>query len=80
MLEGKKILLGVSGGIAAYKVCYLVRYFVKEGAEVKVIMTPSATKFVSPVTLSALSKNEVLINLLPHLVVEDQRAREQTQL
>lgn len=65
MLEGKKILLGVSGGIAAYKVCYLVRYFVKEGAEVKVIMTPSATKFVSPVTLSALSKNEVLINLLP---------------
>lgn len=65
MLEGKKILLGVSGGIAAYKVCYLVRYFVKEGAEVKVIMTPSATKFVSPVTLSALSKNEVLINLVP---------------
>ncbi|MCB0725093.1 MAG: bifunctional phosphopantothenoylcysteine decarboxylase/phosphopantothenate--cysteine ligase CoaBC [Ignavibacteriae bacterium] len=65
MLKGKKILLGVSGGIAAYKVCYLVRYFVKEGAEVKVIMTPSATKFVSPVTLSALSKNEVLINLLP---------------
>ncbi|HLT23533.1 MAG TPA: bifunctional phosphopantothenoylcysteine decarboxylase/phosphopantothenate--cysteine ligase CoaBC [Ignavibacteria bacterium] len=65
MLKGKKILLGISGGIAAYKVCYLVRYFVKEGAEVKVIMTPSATKFVSPVTLSALSKNEVLINLLP---------------
>lgn len=65
MLEGKKILLGVSGGIAAYKVCYLVRHFVKEGAEVKVIMTPSATKFVSPVTLSALSKNEVLINLVP---------------
>lgn len=65
MLKGKKILLGVSGGIAAYKVCYLVRYFVKEGAEVKVIMTPFATKFVSPITLSALSKNEVLINLIP---------------
>lgn len=65
MLKGKKILLGVSGGIAAYKVCYLVRYFVKEGAEVKVIMTPSAIKFISPITLSALSKNEVLINLLP---------------
>jgi phosphopantothenoylcysteine decarboxylase / phosphopantothenate---cysteine ligase len=65
MLKDKKILLGVSGGIAAYKICYLVRFLVKEGAEVKVIMTPSAVKFVSPVTLSALSKNEVLINLLP---------------
>lgn len=65
MLEGKKILLGVSGGIAAYKICYLVRMFVKKGAEVKVIMTPSAVKFVSPITLSALSKNDVMINMFP---------------
>ncbi|MBK8983092.1 MAG: bifunctional phosphopantothenoylcysteine decarboxylase/phosphopantothenate--cysteine ligase CoaBC [Ignavibacteria bacterium] len=67
MLEGKKILIGISGGIAAYKICYLVRYFIRHGAEVKVIMTPSAVNFVSPVTLSALSKNEVIINMFsPH--------------
>ncbi|MDQ3021004.1 MAG: bifunctional phosphopantothenoylcysteine decarboxylase/phosphopantothenate--cysteine ligase CoaBC [Bacteroidota bacterium] len=63
MLKGKKILIGISGGIAAYKVCSLVRLFIKQGAEVRIIMTPSATKFVSPVTLSALSKNEVIINM-----------------
>ncbi|MBK9331987.1 MAG: bifunctional phosphopantothenoylcysteine decarboxylase/phosphopantothenate--cysteine ligase CoaBC [Ignavibacteria bacterium] len=67
MLEGKKILIGISGGIAAYKICYLVRYFIRHGAEVKVIMTPTAVNFVSPVTLSALSKNEVIINMFsPH--------------
>nr|MBP9192856.1 phosphopantothenoylcysteine decarboxylase [Ignavibacteria bacterium] len=65
MLKGKKILLGISGGIAAYKICYLVRMLVKEGAEVKIIMTPSAVNFVSPLTLSALSKNEVIINMFP---------------
>ncbi|MEO8210873.1 MAG: flavoprotein, partial [bacterium] len=65
MLKGKKILLGVSGGIAAYKICSLVRLFIKQGAEVRIIMTPAATKFVSPVTLSALSKNEVIINMFP---------------
>ncbi|MEZ4691538.1 MAG: bifunctional phosphopantothenoylcysteine decarboxylase/phosphopantothenate--cysteine ligase CoaBC [Ignavibacteria bacterium] len=65
MLKGKKILLGISGGIAAYKICYLVRMLVKEGAEVRIIMTPSAVNFVSPVTLSALSKNEVIINMFP---------------
>jgi phosphopantothenoylcysteine decarboxylase/phosphopantothenate--cysteine ligase len=62
-LKGKKILLGVSGGIAAYKTCELVRLFKKQEAEVRVIMTPSALNFVSPVTLSALSGNEVLINI-----------------
>jgi len=67
MLKGKKILLGVSGGIAAYKVCYLVRMFIKQGAEVRVIMTPSATKFVSPLTLSTLSKNEVIVNMFPEI-------------
>ena len=59
-LKGKKILLAISGGIAAYKMNYLVRDFVKKGAEVKVILTPSAENFVSKVTLSTLSKNPVL--------------------
>ncbi len=63
MLKGKKILLGISGGIAAYKICYLVRMLVKQEAIVRIIMTPSSTKFVSPLTLSVLSKNEVTINM-----------------
>lgn len=58
-LKGKKILLAISGGIAAYKMNYLVRDFVKKGAEVKVIITTSAENFVSKVTLSTLSKNPV---------------------
>ena len=58
-LKGKKILLAISGGIAAYKMNYLVRDFVKKGAEVKVILTPSAENFVTKVTLSTLSKNPV---------------------
>ena len=56
---GKKILLIVTGGIAAYKTASLVRTFVKKGAEIKVVMTPSAAHFVTPLTLSTLSKNEV---------------------
>ncbi|MBI5857521.1 MAG: bifunctional phosphopantothenoylcysteine decarboxylase/phosphopantothenate--cysteine ligase CoaBC [Sphingobacteriales bacterium] len=63
MLKGKKILLGITGSIAAYKAAYLVRYLVKEGAEVKVIMTASAKDFVSPLTLSTLSRNPVLTEL-----------------
>ena len=59
VLSGKKILLGITAGIAAYKTAYLVRLFVKAGAEVKVVMTPSAKEFVTPLTLSTLSKNEV---------------------
>lgn len=59
-LQGKKILLGVCGSIAAYKAAFLVRLLVKSGAEVKVIMTPDATAFVTPLTFSTLSKNEVL--------------------
>ncbi|WP_213190362.1 bifunctional phosphopantothenoylcysteine decarboxylase/phosphopantothenate--cysteine ligase CoaBC [Cloacibacterium caeni] len=58
-LKGKKILLAISSGIAAYKMNYLVRDFVKKGAEVKVILTPSAENFVTKVTLSTLSKNAV---------------------
>ena len=63
MLNGKKILLGVTGSIAAYKSAFLVRLLVKAGAEVKVIMTPSATDFISRLTLSTLSKNKVLVEL-----------------
>lgn len=58
-LADKKILLGICGSIAAYKAAMLVRLFIKQGAEVKVLMTESATKFISPLTLSTLSKNAV---------------------
>ena len=60
ILSGKKVLLGVTAGIAAYKAAFLVRGFIKAGAEVRVIMTPDAKDFVTPLTLSTLSKNEVL--------------------
>jgi phosphopantothenoylcysteine decarboxylase/phosphopantothenate--cysteine ligase len=60
MLKGKKILLGVSGSIAAYKAAALVRLLVKQGAEVKVVMTQDAHDFVTPLTLSTLSKHPVL--------------------
>src|SRR6187431_3112846 len=63
MLKGKKILLGITGSIAAYKSIYLVRLLVKEGAEVRVIITPSAKDFVSTLTLSTLSHNPVLVDL-----------------
>ena len=59
-LSGKKILIGVCGSIAAYKIALLVRLLVKEGAEVKVVMTASAQEFITPLTLSVLSKNPVL--------------------
>ena len=59
-MKGKRILLGISGGIAAYKCCALVRLMVKAGAHVQVILTPDAAAFVSPLTLSVLSKNPVL--------------------
>jgi phosphopantothenoylcysteine decarboxylase/phosphopantothenate--cysteine ligase len=59
VLSGKNILLGVTAGIAAYKSAFLVRLLVKSGANVKVVMTPSAKEFVTPLTLSTLSKNEV---------------------
>jgi phosphopantothenoylcysteine decarboxylase/phosphopantothenate--cysteine ligase len=61
MLKGKNILIGVTGGIAAYKTATLIRLLVKEGASVKVIMTEHAKKFITPLTLATLSKNPVLI-------------------
>lgn len=63
MLKGKKIMLGITGSIAAYKAVLLVRELVKAGAEVRVIMTPSAADFVTPLTLSTLSRNPVLTEL-----------------
>jgi phosphopantothenoylcysteine decarboxylase / phosphopantothenate---cysteine ligase len=59
VLKGKKILLGISGGIAAYKTASLVRLFIKAGAHVQVIMTPASKDFITPLTLSTLSKNPV---------------------
>ena len=63
MLRGKHILVGVTGGIAAYKICYLVRELKKAGADVKVVMTEAATRFVAPLTFSALSGHEVASDL-----------------
>ena len=59
ILSGKKIVLGISGGIAAYKTATLVRLFIKAGAQVQVIMTPASKDFVTPLTLATLSKNPV---------------------
>ena len=60
MLKGKKIILGISGGIAAYKSVYLLRLLVKEGAQVQVIITPNGKEFITPVTLSTLSGRPVI--------------------
>src|SRR5471030_1632924 len=62
MLEGKKIVLGVCGSIAAYKSALLVRLLIKGGASAQVVMTPDATNFITPLTLSTLSKKPVLVN------------------
>ncbi len=64
MLSGKKVVLGISGGIAAYKTTFLVRLLIKAGAEVKVILTESAGSFVSPLTLAALSGNPALTSFV----------------
>ena len=59
VLSGKNIILGVTAGIAAYKSAFLIRLLIKKGAKVKVVMTPASKEFVTPLTLSTLSKNEV---------------------
>ena len=61
MLENKHILIGISAGIAAYKICELIRMFKRQGAEVKVVATPNALNFVTKLTLQNLSQNEVYI-------------------
>jgi phosphopantothenoylcysteine decarboxylase/phosphopantothenate--cysteine ligase len=62
MLKGRKILLGVTGGIAAYKAATIIRLFVREGAEVKVVMTPLAREFITPLTLATLSRNPIMVD------------------
>ena len=60
MLRGKKIVLGITGSIAAYKACLIIRLLKKKGAEVQVVITPSGKEFITPITLSALSENPVI--------------------
>ncbi len=60
MLKGKKIILGITGSIAAYKACVLIRELVKRGAEVQVVITPAGKEFITPITLSALSQHPVI--------------------
>ncbi|MEI6173414.1 MAG: bifunctional phosphopantothenoylcysteine decarboxylase/phosphopantothenate--cysteine ligase CoaBC [Bacteroidota bacterium] len=62
MLKGKKIVVGITGSIAAYKIPFLVRLLVRQGAEVRVIMTPAAVDFVTPLTLSTLSMHSVIVD------------------
>lgn len=65
-LQGKKIILGISGSIAAYKSAFLLRLLVREGAEVQVVITPSGKEFITPVTLSALSGKPVISEFFGH--------------
>lgn len=65
MLQDKKILLGVTGGIAAYKAAYIVRELKRLGADVRIIMTDSAAQFITPLTFSTLSQHEVIVSLWP---------------
>lgn len=60
MLKGKHIVLGITGGIAAYKSASLIRLLIKKGAEVQVVITPSGKEFITPVTLSALTGKPVI--------------------
>ena len=60
MLDGKKIVLGITGSIAAYKSCLIIRELIKRGAEVQVVITPSGKEFITPITLSALTHQPVV--------------------
>ena len=75
MLSGKRIILGVTGGIAAYKAVFLLREFQKAGAEVRVTMTPSATRFVGLETFASLSGHDVAVDIFP----EEEEATEWTR-
>ena len=75
MLSGKRIILGVTGGIAAYKAVILLREFQKAGAEVRVTMTPSATRFVGSETFASLSNHDVAIDIFP----DEEQATEWTR-
>ncbi len=66
MLKGKHIILGITGSIAAFKAATLCRLLKKQGAEVKVVMTPLAKEFITPVTMATLSQNSVLLDFFKH--------------
>lgn len=68
-LKGKHIILGISGGIGAYKSAYLLRLLIKAGAEVQVVMTPNGKEFITPVTLSSLSGKPVVSEFLQPIQV-----------
>lgn len=73
MLKDKNIVIGITGGIACYKVCDIITYLIKEGANVDVIMTKNATEFITPLTIETLSKNKVVIDMFEkreHIDVE----------
>lgn len=73
MFKNKNIVLGITGGIACYKVCEIISYMVREGANVDVIMTKNATEFITPLTIETLSKNKVIIDMFEkkeHVEVE----------
>jgi len=63
MLKNKNIVIGMSGGIACYKVCEIISYLKREGANIEVIMTKNATEFITPLTIETLTKNKVIINM-----------------
>lgn len=68
-LKGKKIVLGITGSIAAYKACYIIRGLIKQGAEVQVVITPAGKEFITPITLSALTSKPVISEFLPNVTV-----------
>ena len=70
MLKDKNILIGITGGISAYKICELIRKFTKAGANVKIVLTENAKKFVTPATLEVLSKNMVYTDLLENMNIQ----------
>ena len=73
MLKNKNIVIGITGGIACYKVCEIISYLVRNGANVDVIMTKNSTEFITPLTIETLSKNKVTIDMFEkkeHIEVE----------
>jgi len=70
-MKNKKVLVGVTGGIAAYKTCSLVNMFLKEGADVKVVMTRGATNFITPLTFQSLTHHQVYLDMWQVIDKED---------
>lgn len=73
MIKGKNIVIGITGGIACYKVCEVITHLVREGANVEVIMTKNATEFITPLTIETLSKHKVVVDMFEkkeHIEVE----------